>query len=319
MAYDPADLPIVDPTAHSAPSFLALRAKRPLPQVRNWESPDTIILHDFCLMPYPCPQVDAPRAQSVEVLLASFAQMDVLAEGQALLDRLLARMGPQCTVWGVKNAPDSDELWWEFYFYRRDHTPDALCLDYVRDIFQPLVIDARPPPDLAWTFFSLEVRKEHLLGRAPIAVTMYQEGLDLSWKVRGAELELGNHYQHFLVDGEMPEFLMALRTSVHAPRHPKTLARLVPPQLIYGAWRVWLARKQRADTIYFQRIGPMQAVWMMRKHGWPQPMCDSMETLAPALQHVRFDLGIDFCRAATPPVPGEPPIGFGKTGVYATF
>lgn len=309
-----AQLPIVDPTSPIVPGILAERARHGPPALDQWEDPELRVLYDFCLMPYPCEQATAPRARSVAWLIASFARMDVAAQGQALVHRLTALLSPQCTVWGIKKAPQIDDLWWEFYFYRRPHVPADLSLDKLRPAFAPMAIDSFPPPDVAWTFFSLEVRPEHLRGERPLHVRLYHEDANLSWAVRGDQLELENHYRHFVVDGQLVELLQAIRSSVHAPKHPKTLSTLMPPQL-GGAWRVWLARKRRADTVYFQRVTGPQALWMMRKHGWPVDWCDQAEALLPWMQHVRFDLGVNFQRAAT----GDPPLQFGKTGVYATF
>ena len=278
---------------------------------------DRQILYDFCLMPYAAQPNPRRRAQSVVALQHSFSLMNVGAEGRALVERLIAVLGPQCTVWGVKNRPGSDDLWWEFYFYRRDHVPPQLSLDLVRPAFAPMVIDAQPPADMAWTFFSLEVTVAHLRCERPLHVRLYQEGVDLSWSVRGRHLELENHYRHFEVDGQTPQLLAALATSVHAPRHPRTLARLIPPQL-HQAWRIWLARKRNGDTIYFQRVHVAQVAWLMRRHRWPLAFAQWFEAAAPFLQHVQFDLGVEFARSDTS-IDGEPPITFGKTGVYATF
>jgi len=274
------------------------------------------VLYDFCLMPYASLANPYPRLQTQNLLRWSFDRMGVGTEGAGVIANLQRILGPQCTVWGVKHRPDQDDLWWEFYFYRRDHVPSALSLDLVRPAF-PMPIDARPPADVAWTFFSVELTVEHLRAGKPAHVRLYQEGLDLSWKVQGDAVELENHYRHFEVDGEIVPLVQALQSSVHAPRHPLTLARLLPPQLL-PAWRIWLARKRRADTVYFQRVSVAQVAWMCKRHAWPADFCQALDGAAPYLQHALFDLGVDFARGE-PPAAGEPPLVFGKAGIYASF
>ncbi len=306
-----------DPTSPVVTAILAEPGHASPPAGFDCVEPDgRAVLYDFCLMPYATLENPYPRLQTQNLLRWTFDRMDVGQQGAALVTGLEQALGPQCTVWGVKHRPGSDELWWEFYFYRRDHVPAALSLQLVRPAF-PCVIDARPPSDVAWTFFSVELTVEHLRGQRPAHVRLYQEGLDLSWKVQGDTVELENHYRHFEVDGQVVSLVEALRSSVHAPKHPLTLARLVPPQLL-PAWRIWLARKRRADTVYFQRVSVAQAAWMARKHGWPADFCATLDQGAAYMQHALFDLGIDFCRGETA-APGEPPITFGKSGIYASF
>lgn len=306
-----------DPTSPVVAALLAEPGHPQPPGLRHWEPADRQTLYDFCLMPYPAAPSPYARAQSLNVLLHSFALQGVAAEGAALVTRLRRRLGQQCTVWGVKSRPGDPNLWWELYFYQRSHVPAALSLDFVRPALKPITVDARPPTDMAWTFFSVELTAAHLRGEIPAHVRLYQEGVDLSWSVRGDAVELENHYRHFAVDGQLPELLAALQTSVHAPRHPLTLARLIPPQLQH-CWRIWLARKRRADTVYFQRVHPAQALWMCRRHQWPLAFADWFEAAVPYLQHSQFDLGIDFARGV-PVAAGEPPLSFGKTGIYASF
>ena len=307
----------IDPVSPAAVQLLAGPCAPP-PDLQRQEQPDTAVLHDFSLMPYralPSPQ---PRAQTLNVMLKTFALQGVLREGEALIERLLALLGPQRMVWGAKRKLGSAEFSWELYFYRREHSPPELSIDYVRPAFAPLVLDARPPKDMAWTFFSVELTAAQLRGELRIAVQIYNEPAFLSWAIRGEDLEFENYYQYFLSATQVPELVAALRTSVHAPLHPRTLALLVPPQLL-PCYRIWLARKRFRDAMYFQRVTVVQTLWTLRKHGWPTEFCDWFQEAAPFLQHALFDLSLDFERVAGGESGALPPLRFPKSGIYASF
>jgi hypothetical protein len=316
------------------------------------------LLYDFCLMPYaplavPKPfgrATDAgadPRA-SVNVLLESFAAEGLYEAGVRLVERLLLTLGPQCTVWGVKRdhrpaaAGGADGDSWEFYFYRREHVPADLSIELVAPCFEPVGLDAALPEDIDWTFFSVEVLPEQLRGdpdAGPARVTVYREGENLAWKLEGGRMTLANHYTHYLAASEMPAFLARLQGAVHAPRHPLTVARLVPPPL-HKAWRLWVASKQHSDTVYVQRVDVWQALMALQRfgaggaleqrqpgaRGWPQRWLDWFAFHGSSLAHVQFDIGYDFERvdlgsaaAGLRVADGEPPVYIRKSGIYASF
>lgn len=273
-------------------------------------------LYDFCLMPYAASHPASGRVASETMLLASFAHDGLLSEGSELVAALKAALGPQCTVFGIKRHADAAEFLWEFYFYRRDHTPPQLSVELVRRCF-PCELTGHLPADISWQFFSIEVGKAQLQGAAPATITVYQEGRDLAWKIRQDGLELANMYKVFDARGELSAFLPALRASVHLPAHPRALAAVLPPELLL-CWRIWLAHKRHSDTIYWQRVNSAQALWALSWARWPAEFTRIFKEQAPFMGHLRWDLGADF-RRRPPTDADDPGVFVSGLGLHASF
>lgn len=294
------------------------------PSVDLPEIPGRSVLYDFCLMPYGLDRPTEGQLAAESLLRRTWQLAGVLEPASAIAEHLKARLGPRCTVWGAKRDPVTGKWSWELYFYKRDHTPPDLSPALVAACLGPLGapptvrVALLPPADMAWTFFSIGLKAEDLLHGGEVALRLYVEGRDLSWAVKPEGLELENHYAVFDTRGQLTEFVQKLRTSVHLPRHPLAVARVVPPPM-HRCWRIWLASKRTCDTIYAQRVETGDLLVLLRHFGWPADVTDWLHERLDLLEHVRWDLSHDFQRLPASTDPREPPVRIVKGACYATL
>jgi hypothetical protein len=280
---------------------------------------------DYCLLPYTPGEERAEDIASANVLRWSWEAHGVLAEGEALVHRLQAGLGPHQVVWGIKQRtgqteastgqPDASS--WELYFYRRPHNPPSYTLSRVAELFAPLVVQGEIPQHWQWLMFSVEFDVAQLRGERPCESSVYLESSGLSYKLRANQPpELENHYIFRDPQEGIDEILARLQVSVHARPHPLSLARLLPPQMMH-AFHVCVANKRSADAVYWSRIDLSQLQFFLARHGWPQRLRDQIAAQAPRLQHLLWDVGADFQR-----VPDDVTgVGFSfiKSGIYGSF
>ena len=273
---------------------------------------------DYCLLPYTPGDPTAEDIASANVLRWSWEAHGVLAEGEALVRRLLAGLGTHQVVWGIKhragqpNAPS-----WELYFYRRPHNPPSYTLARVAELFAPLVVQGELPSHWHWLMFSVEFDVGQLRGQRPCESSVYLESSGLSYKLRANQPpELENHYIFRDPQAGIDDILARLQVSVHARQHPQSLAHLLPPQLM-RAFHVCVANKRTADAVYWSRVDLAQLQFFLKRHGWPQRLREQITAHAPRLQHLRWDLGADFQREPQ----DETGVGFSfiKSGIYGSF
>ena len=176
-------------------------AAHPLPQLPLWPQPRPAHApvaphYDYCLLPYE-PQTTTPDdLLSVNLLRWSWDAHGVLAEGEALLQRLREGLGANQVVWGIKQREGQpDATSWELYFYRRPHNPPDYTLAHVAELFKPLHVEGAIPAHWAWLMFSIELDVHQLRGARPCTSSAYLASSGLSYKLRAdAPPELENHY-----------------------------------------------------------------------------------------------------------------------------
>lgn len=271
--------------------------------------------YDYCLLPYTPRQTLPDDLMSVNLLLWSWEAHGVRQEGEALLQRLTAKLGPGHVVWGIKHHHlQVDSPTWEFYFYRRPHSCAELSLDTIARLFAPIAVHATLPNDLAWLMFSIEVNVHQLRAEQPTDASVYLETSGHSYRLRANQPpELENHYVFRDPQSAMADILTHLRASVHAPKQPITLAKLLPPQLL-DCLHVCVANKRRTDAVYWSRIDTHQLEWFLHTHDWPQHLRQNLRTFHQQFKHVQWDVGADFQRSPSP-------LGFTfvKSGIYGSL
>ena len=301
----------------------ALRPRAPTAPLPLWPQPPAgprgeSVHYDYCLLPYTPRPTTADDLASVNVLRWSWQAHGVLAEGEALLARLLAGLGAGQVVWGIKqraNQPEASS--WELYFYRRPHNPQPYTLARIAELFAPLVVHGEVPEHWRWLMFSVEFDVAQLRGERPCASSVYIESSGLSYKLHaGQPPELENHYIFRDPLTGIDEILARLQVSVHAQPHPLGLARLLPPQLM-RAFHVCVANKRLADAVYWSRVDFDQLQFFLARHSWPAELRAQLTAHASQLRHLQWDLGADFQR--TPDEPTGTGFAFIKSGIYGSF
>ncbi len=270
--------------------------------------------YDYCLLPY-TPRATTPSdLMSVNVLRWSWEAHGVLAEGEALLQRLRTALGPNQVVWGIKQrAHQPDATSWELYFYRRPHNPPNYTLARIAELFAPMSVEGVLADHWRWLMFSVEFDVQQLRGTRPCTSNVYIESSGLSYKLRaGQPPDLENHYLFSDPLTGIDDILARLQVSVHATPDPLALARLLPPQWM-RCHHVCVANKRFADAVYWSRVDMHQLEFFLQRHAWPETLRDNIHEHRQQFQHLNWDIGVDFQRAAD-----DQNFMFIKSGLYGS-
>ncbi len=286
------------------------------PQARA-KTPGQPTHFDYCLLPYTPETTTEADLASVNLLRWSWQAHGVLAEGEALIERLRNALGPNQVVWGIKHRHGQpDAASWELYFYRRPHNPPDYTLAHVAEIFAPIRVSGAIPPFWRWLMFSIELDVHQLRGEAPCTANVYVETSGLSYKLRDdAPPELENHYLFRDPQSGIDDILTRLQASVHVRPHPLTLAQLLPPRLM-PCLHVCVANKRYADAVYWSRVDIHQLQFFLDLHAWPTGLRAYIRQHAAQLTHLKWDLGADFQQNHETTGSG---LTFTKSGIYGSF
>lgn len=264
---------------------------------------------DYVLAEYEPAAPALGKLRSLAVLTESFALMGVEREGLAVVHAVRSALGPFRSVWGIKQRGPG-ELGWELYFYdfQRAHA-DLSVARLVQTLAPHVEVNAREPRPLPWHMFSVELGAPQLKERAPAAVDLY---VDMrSYKCVGDTLTFENVYTFHDARAQIDEVLHRLRACVHFDPRSDQVHHLMPPHL-FDCRKICVANKRHADALYFSRISTAALARFLGDHRWPAPLRDFVATRPDELNHLRWDVGVDF-RAidgrATPV----------KTGLYGSF
>jgi hypothetical protein len=256
--------------------------------------------HDYVLSEYAPRTPHEGKLRSVSFLHASFAAAGVEDAGREVVALVRSGLGPFRTVWGVKFAEGAAApTGWELYFYDFDRSHADLGIERMRAILAPrLDVDACETRVLPWHMFSVGFDAEALRTPVPVPAHVY---LDMrSYELRGEDLSFENIYTFHDPRAEVDEVLHRLRASAHflpSPSpHPRreNLATLVPPHLFRCAGRVCVANKRTCDALYFSRVDSLVLGRFMRDRAWPAVLRGLVEDHAADLDHLLWDVGVDF-------------------------
>jgi len=266
--------------------------------------------HDYVLWRYDPLAPPEGKLRSLNLLVESFALAGLEDEGCALVQKLREELGPFRTVWGVKRHQGTGALAWEFYFYDRDRAHADLSIARLAEIFAPLVeVDAREPWPLPWHMVSVELGPEALRARAKVPAHVY---IDMrSYELAGDCFTFENVYTFHDPRADVDEVLHRLRSSVHFDPKRDQVSTLLPPAL-RRCHRVCVANKRRSDAVYASHIPTPALRWFLRTHAWPDPLAAFVEAHGSDLDHLLWDVGLDFDREG-----GS--IQVRKTGLYGSF
>jgi hypothetical protein len=233
----------------------------------------------------------------------------VEARGAELVQAVRAGLGRDRTVWGLKLRDGA--IAWELYFYDFERARPEVSLAHVRRLLAPFVeLDAVETRALPWHMFSVELDAADLAGRRAVPAHLY---VDMrSYELRGARVRLENLYTFHDPRREIDEVLHRLRSSLHFDaRRDGGLARLLPPSLL-RCHRVCVANKRASDALYFSRVPTPVAARFLVEHAWPAPLAGWLAAHAAELDHLLWDLGVDFHS-------NEGVLHITKSGIYGAF
>ena len=271
----------------------ALRSRpvRPLPRTA-----ETDRFFDYCLQAYD-PLRDPRGKLRSEALL--WNSVDVAGASPALedaLDALQRHAGRDMTVVGIKHQ--AGRLWWELYFYDRQKEDPAVRADAIIDAIAPWIrVVPRPRETVPYFMFSFDVHPDTAPGGSVDVVNLYLPYYEVqggrSYKLSADRLEMDNVYRFLHPKTEIRQIVHDIRQSVFVDYARVPLSRVLLPELI-DCNRICVAKKRFADAVYYSGIDVGQLVFFLRRFGYPEPIVAFVEGHRGALDHLRFDVGVDY-------------------------
>jgi len=253
---------------------------------------------DYCLEPYTPRRPWEGKLRS-ETLLRHALQVGGMRDALGpALDAVQASVGRDLTVWGVKW--DGTRLWWELYFYDPQKEDVAATVSSVARTLAPhllLVPSVRESVPYMMASFDLSSRtvETRRIDELNLYLTGEAHHAGRSYKLRdGGAVELENTYRFFRSKPEAREIVELLRSSVFVDyADPRTLSRVLVPEL-FACKKVCVAKKRTCDAVYYSGITVEQLLWFLRRFAYPAELVALVDAQQERLDHLYFDVGIDY-------------------------
>lgn len=270
---------------------------------------------DYCLEPYRPrrPWQGKLRSENLLWWALELAGLDA----RPVIEALRAALGRDMTVFGVKH--DGARLFFELYVYDpRKEEPAASVAGLARALegVLPIRVPVRESVPYMMVSFDLD---DAVLARGAIdelnlylAGTAGHEGRSYVVSARGAEL--ANTYRFLAPKPEIDTVLGLVKSSafVDFASDPRLLGRVLVPEL-FACKKVCVAKKRARDGIYFSGIDVEQLLAFLRRFGWPGALVERAAAHAAGLDHLYFDVGVDYAPD------GAGGLVYPKTSLYGTF
>ena len=251
---------------------------------------------DYCLQPYDPLRDPRGKLRSESLLWNS---LDVVGAPAALDEALQAvqrTAGRDMTVCGIKHH--EGRMWWELYFYDRLKEDPAVRAASIIDAVAPwFTIVPRPRESVPYFMFSFDILPNTAAGGRVEVVNLYLPYYQVqggrSYKQSADHLEMDNVYRFLHPKTEIHQILHEIRQSVFVDYTRVSLSRVLLPEL-FDCNRICVAKKRFADAVYYSGIDVGQLLYFLRTFGYPPPIVAFVETHRGQLDHLRFDVGIDY-------------------------
>ncbi len=251
---------------------------------------------DYCLQPYDPLRDPRGKLRSESLLWNS---LDVAGAPPSLDEALLAvqrAAGRDSTVVGIKHH--EGRVWWELYFYDRLKEDPAVRATSIIDTVAPwFQVVPRPRETVPYFMFSFDLHPDTAEGGTVDVVNLYLPYYEVqggrSYKLSAERLEMDNVYRFLHPKTEIREILHEIHQSVFADFTRMQLSRVLLPELI-DCNRICVAKKRFADAVYYSGIDVGQLAYFLRLMDYPPAIRDFVDAHRAALDHLRFDVGIDY-------------------------
>lgn len=253
---------------------------------------------DYCQWPYDPPAPTFGKLRQSSLLWAALAAAGAHENLSAACRELRRVLGPFRTVYGVKLQ--DGRLSFEFYFYDYARLERDLSITKVLAALGPYVkCDLPPVEQRPYFMFSLDLDDAIVTGAAPLGeIDIYvgNPGSSVSSGIcyahRADGLELKNFYFFFDARSEQRHIADKVATSAHLDAHFDLDQILWPEMVDCGV--IVVANKRRHDGIYFSRLRSAQLGLFFERARWPAAISDVYRQNARRLDHLLFDVGIDY-------------------------
>ncbi len=251
---------------------------------------------DYCLQPYDPLRDPRGKLRSESLLWNS---LDVAGAPPSLDEALRAIQGSagrDMTVCGIKHH--EGRIWWELYFYDRLKEDAAVRADSIITTVAPWFrVRPRPRETVPYFMFSFDLHPQTAAGGSVDVVNLYLPYYEVqggrSYKLSEERLEMDNVYRFLHPKLEIREILHEIRQSVFVDFNRVSLARMLIPELI-DCNRICVAKKRFADAVYYSGIDVGQLLFFLRRFGYPAAIEEFVAQHRGVLDHLRFDVGIDY-------------------------
>jgi hypothetical protein len=272
-----------------------LSAPRPLVRITDEDR-----FFDYCLQPYDPLRDPRGKLRSESLLWNSLDAAGAPPSLDEALRAVQRTAGRDMTVFGIKHQ--AGRLWWELYFYDRLKEDPAVRAASIIDCVAPWFrIVPRPRETVPYFMFSFDVHPDTAEGGTVDVVNLYLPYYEVqggrSYKLSADRLEMDNVYRFLHPKTEIREILHDIHQSVFVDFSRVSLSRVLLPELI-DCNRICVAKKRFADAVYYSGIDVGQLVFFLRLLAYPSPIVEAVEAHRAELDHLRFDVGIDYTMQA---------------------
>ncbi len=273
---------------------------------------------DYCLQPYTPRRTPTGKLRAENLLWRSLELAGLLDRAREPLLALQRSLGRDMTVWGAKY--DGQRLFWELYFYDPQKEDAAATVTGLTRTLAPwLRIAPAVDEKVPYMMVSFDIDAEVLESARIDVLNLYLAGTAVhegrSYRVKAGQTpELENIYRFLEPKREIDTLLPLLTTSmwVDYTSDKRTLPKVLIPEL-FACKRACIAKKRYRDGIYFSGIDIEQLLFFLRRFGYPPELLSFAERHAGDLDHLFFDVGIDYDMTA------DGGIAYPKTSFYGTL
>jgi hypothetical protein len=270
---------------------------------------------DYCLEPYTPRRSTRGKLRGETLLWHGLEIAGATQDIEACLRAIQEHAGRDATVFGAKRI--GEHLSWELYFYDPQKEEPRVRAGAVARAVEPwLSIVPVVRESVPYFMFSFNLTPEMRRGDRVESVNLYlaepvgHAGRSYCQTERALELE--NTYHFFHPKRDVREVLYRIRSSVFVDWSVHDVSRVLVPEL-FNCNRVCVAKKRHADAVYYSGIDVDQLAWFLHRYDWPERTQRFVADHAAKLDHLRFDVGIDYV------VDPKGSIVASKTSYYSTL
>jgi hypothetical protein len=254
---------------------------------------------NYCLWEYSRTVPAEDKFRSVNLLFRSFEQAAIDGRAYDIVDAIREGVGPFRTVFGVKLL--NERLAWEFYFYDYKRREREVSMSRVLAAIAPFARSSvRPNENLPYFMFSLDIDDELVTGRRDMDVVHMYVGnpgstvsSGIAYALREHSTTLENFYFFFDAATQLDEAADKIACSAHYDSTRVPMDQILVPQL-RKCQTICVANKQTHDCVYFSGIDVEQLLYFLDRLGYPQPLVSFVRENRGNLDHLLFDVGIDY-------------------------
>ncbi len=253
---------------------------------------------DYCLQPYRPRRPTAGKLRSENLLWRALALAGIEEGARPVIEALRASLGRDMVVFGVKS--DGAGLFFELYVYDpRKEDPAATVAGLAEALRDVLPIEVPVAETIPYMMVSFDLDRAVLERGAIEELNLYLTGTDAhagrSYVVRRDRRELENTYRFLAPKPDIDTVLGLVRAScfVDFATRPQALAEVIRPEL-FACKRICVAKKRARDGVYYSGVDVDQLLWFLKRFAYPDELVAFVEARAPELDHLYFDVGLDY-------------------------